>query len=263
MNRKLWLLLFIAVGCSDRHKTSVSSHPVAQLAEIETSNPVEDTTFDAQLVCSAVAAWHGKHDGLSNLDQESDNNLQAITVFPVPDQPALCLAICDSVRQWWGFFGLYELKDGQVTWQAECPDQPTEQSIRWLRGLKLGGFSHPIIEAYGQTHMGNGYLYLYELDNQKLVRLLKTRAVDCHLGGDGQTLKNDRLMPEYPDLSGNGVADLLLTGEIEQHGRDDDKANENVVLSTHPCQKAFLWNPKTRQFEEDLSRRFGLSDEFE
>jgi hypothetical protein len=53
-------------------------------------------------------------------------------------------------------------------------------------------------------------------------------------------------------------------GVVVQYGGEEiDKAYENTVFSTHPCQKAFLWNSELRKFEEDRSRRFGLSDDFE
>ncbi len=262
MTRRYWLLFLLAAGCSDHGPSAANSDSAAPTAQGKSTSSVADQPFDSESVHSAVAAWHVKQDGLSTLDQETENNLQTITVFPVPDHPELCLAICDYQREWWGFFGVYGLEDGKIVWQAECSDRPTEQSIRWMRGLKINGFAHPIIEVYGQTHMGNGSLYLYELVNQKLVKILQTRAVDCHLSGDGQTFKCGRLLSRYSDLNADGVADLLLTGEIEQHGTDDDKANEYVVLSTFLCQKAFLWNSASHRYEEDLSRRIGLSDDF-
>ena len=261
MTRRYWLLFLLAAGCSDHDQSVVDSDSAAPAAQVKRTSSVADQPFDTESVRSAVAAWHVKQDGLSNLDQETENNLQTITVFPMPDHPELCLAICDYQREWWGFFGVYGLEVGKIVWQAECSDPPAEQSIRWLRGLKLDGFACPIVEVYGQTHMGNGNLYLYELVNQKLVKILETRAVDCHLNGDAQTFKGGRLLSRYLDLNEDGVADLLLTGEIEQHGMDDDKANEYVVLSTFPCQNAFLWNSASHRYEEDLSRRIGLSDD--
>ena len=175
-------------------------------------------------------------------------------MFPVPDAPELGLAICDHQQRWWGFFGLYRLQDGRVVWQADCEEQPTEQSVQWLRGLKLTGFSRPIIEVYGMTHMGNGNLYLYELRDQTLVLLLKTRAGDRHVN-DRKTFLDGRLMAESPDLNGDGIADLLLKGQVEI--RPD---GWRVVEATRPCQKAFLWNVASGKFEEDRSRRIGLDD---
>ena len=250
MNGKACLLCLIICGCG------VASSPPVEVErdsnQPQSNRPFErnDAPFNAVTAREAVATWH--------IEKDSDHPLETIEIFPVPDSSDCCLAICDHQRRWWGFFGLYKLQDGRVLGQAECEEQPSEQSVRWVRGLNLAGFSRPIIEVYGMTHMASGSLYLYELRNQTLVLLLRTRAVDAHWG-DGETFQDGRLMAEYPDLNGDGIADLLLNGEVEERpGRLGE-----VVVAKHACQKGFLWNSTSGKFEEDRARRIGLSDDFD
>lgn len=250
MNGKAWLLCVTLCGCGAASSPPVVSTPDSAQPKSDRSVKRDEAPFNAVAAREAVAAWHTAKD--------PQHPLETIEVFPVPDAPDLCLAICDREHRWWGFFGLYELQEGRVAWQAECEIEPGEQSVHRVRGLKLSGFTRPIVEAYGETHMGNGNLYLYELRNQSLVLLLKTRAVDSHWG-DGETFQDGRLMSEYPDLNGDGFSDLLLNGEVEER----TELLENVVAAKRHSQKGFLWNASTGKFEEDRSRRIGLSNDFD
>ena len=208
-------------------------------------NEVE-TAPDTEAISKAVESWHQM--------RKPDETIKRIEAFPVPGSPTLFIAICDHEPHWWGFFGLYKLEEGHIAWQASCDKPPDENSIRNLQARTLPGFGAPIVEVYGMTHMGNGNLYLYELQNRKLVLLLKTRAVDDHWG-DGFVFHEGRLIPKYTDLNGDGVTDLVLKGDIEERVEQG-----NRLVSAHLCQKVFLWNKDRHRFEEDLSRRIGLED---
>ena len=242
---KVWFaLLLFRCGCNDQSPIPQGSPPDSAKSDSVMRNIEIVTAFDSELASKAVESWHRL--------QKPDEALQRIEAFPVPNSPNLCVAICDHEPRWWGFFGLYELQDGQVVWQADCEQAPDENSIRWLQACKLSGFAAPIVEVYGMTHMGNGNLYLYELQNRKLVLLLTTRAVDDHWG-DGFVFRDGRLVPEYVDLNGDGVTDLMLNGDVEER-----EEHGNRLVSIHPWQMVFLWDKESHRFEEDRSRRIGL-----
>ncbi|MBS0266932.1 MAG: hypothetical protein JSS02_33705 [Planctomycetes bacterium] len=252
MKLRLWMVMLSFSGCSHenpRPQDSVPAMPAVSINEVTVNGAdanSESAGFNAELARTAVTAWH--------VQQTPDAPLEQVKVFPVPGRPNFILGICDYERAWWGYFGLFERHQARIVWQAKCEDEPTEQSIHSLRGLQLSGFEQSVIEVFGMTHMGNGNLYLYELQGHTLRLLLKTRAVDGHWG-DGEIFRNSRLEPNYSDLNGDGIADLTLKGEIEEQTENGQK-----VESLRLCQKAFLWNVESHTFNEDRSQRIGFRE---
>ena len=246
-----WLLLLVACGCTAPTEAPTQSTSVSKGSDEDREGTRVESRLDTESTQAAIRSWHALQDKQSKLHPDVDNTLHSIEVFLIPDAPELCLAICDYQPQWWGFFGLYQVQAGQVTWQAHCEEPPTEQSICSLQGLKLSGFDHSVIEVYGQTHMGHGCLYLYELQDRNLMLRLVTRAVDNH--NNGEIFRDGRLRAEYSDLNGDGVTDISLSGDIDQF---DEKGDQ--VVKTFPCRKAFVWNPSSEKFEEDTTRRVGF-----
>jgi hypothetical protein len=249
MSKAWFLCLLIICGCISQN--AVSSSPAESSTRPETPDDSGVVAFNAESAIDSIKLW--------DLHKPADERFQELRVFPVPDYPHLIGAICDSIPGWEGTFGVYELRDGNVVWQAECEKQPTEQHVSYLKALKLAGFARPMIEVYGETHMGHGYFYLYELRNRTLVLLLQTFAVDGNPQGR-ETFQGGRLQSEYMDLNGDGIADLLLKGVVEEYP-EDGAENADTIVATHPCQKVFLWNNKLLRFEEDRSRRIGLKDD--
>src|SRR5262245_28355230 len=200
------------------------------------------TAWDADVAAAAIRSWNRRSE---------PEPLSRVEAMPFPGQPDFLVAICDYQEDWSGFFGIYHLTDGAVDWEASAEVIPGEQSIYKLRVLNLPGFSRPIIEVFGRTHMGNGSLYLYELREQRLVLLLQTKAVDFN--ANPLQFHNGCLEPTYRDLDADGSPDLILTGTIEDWGETGD-----TLLHSHPCRRVFLWNGPLGQFVEDSAREEGF-----
>lgn len=190
-------------------------------------------TADVDSAGRAVREWQQR------LDSEP---LVRVEITPVWGQPDLVAARCDVESDRWGFFGVYHLTNGRVDWQAQADDVPGEQSIYRVRTLRLPGFAGPLIEVLGQTHAGNGSLYLYELRDRRLLLLLRTRAVDRHWA-DGETFRNGHLEPEYRDVDGDGEIDVVLSGEIEAWDEDLE-----IVTESHPYRHVALWDGTLKRF---------------
>jgi hypothetical protein len=205
---------------------------------------VIQSTASAQ---SSIRSWHLREEPLP---------LNRVDVFPVVDRPDIKIAICDYQREWSGFFGVYGLAGDAVAWQAQAAVEPMEQSIHQVRSLRLAGFTGPIFEVTGITHMGNGNLYLYELRDKKLELLLTTRMVDFN--ADPFQFQHGLLEVDYRDIDGDGITDLALQGVVEDRGDNGDQ-----VIASRPCRKVFLWNVARKQFVEDLSRRQGFDGYFD
>lgn len=160
---------------------------------------------------------------------------------PVKESPATYVAICDWDPHWWGEFTCFKYQRNRVEWTAECDEQPAEQSIHDIRSFRLKGWEHSIIEVFGCTHMGNGDLYLYELDGRSLRLVLKTRAVDFHC--DDAVFHGGKLSPEYRDLNGDGMPDVRLTGRI-----DHLQEMKSEILRSEDYARTFLWSPTRHRF---------------
>ena len=198
--------------------------------------------WDSIRTAAAIRAWH--------LRTEPEP-LPHVKPCRIGHDSNLVAAICDYQLEWVGFFGVYHLTDGRVDWQAQTDHEPSEQAIHSLRVLELPGHRHPLLEVYGITHMGNGALYLYELRGARLILLLETRALDFN--ANPVQFKDGTLEPDYRDLNGDGVADLTLTGVLEDRGEKED-----TFVSSRPCRRVFLWHREQGNFIEDAALRVGF-----
>lgn len=177
---------------------------------------------------------------------------------PIDGCPGLYVSLYDWIAAWWGSFACFEFKDGAIQWMATCSQPPHQQSILAVRGFYLRGFSGPVVEVLGQTHMGNGDLYLYLLEGKCLRLVLATPAVD-RCNQDDWVFRGGRLSISYPDLNHDGFADVVLEGF-----RDRLAENEligSTPIESHYCRRVFVWHPGFGVFVEDVLRRRGLDPE--
>ena len=184
-----------------------------------------------------------------------DQPLKRLEATAVPDSEDLFIAICDWEDHWWGEFICVKVEDGKITRKAKFEnedDAPDEQSVLSARPFRDSGFENPLVEVFGQTHMGNGSLYLYELRGDTLHLLLKTRAVDSH--DDGAVIRGGALSAEYRDLDGDGHTDVRLSGVIERTGDDsDDGAGAGGGMpppATEEVEKVFVWDKAAGRYVE-------------
>jgi hypothetical protein len=202
--------------------------------------PISDLQRDRVEV--AIRQWN------LTLDPEP---LSRVEVISIPGSSLLCAAIIDYLREWSGTFGVYHVSDGVVDWQAGVKEEPVEQSIHRIRCFKWRALQGPVIEVLGITHMGNGYLYLYELRGRQLELLLRTPAVDFNANPD--RFRNGVLEITYDSSRSSLLPDVVLAGAIEVLAEQEEK-----VLRSFPCQRRFSWDPSLRQYREELSQRVGF-----
>jgi hypothetical protein len=187
--------------------------------------------------------------------KRSDPNLQRIEVHRVPGRPDLFAAVCDTETHWWGTFCVLAMADGNIAWTATFDGEgPTEQSILRIRPLRLKGFSNPLIEVFGTTHMGHGDYYLYELRGRTLKCLLKTFAVDSH--ADCNLIRGDALNVSYTITAAAAAAtEITFTGIIDEY---DDGPHNRRPIASNPCRKVFRWQQNEDRFVEEKSQRCGF-----
>lgn len=143
----------------------------------------------------------------------------------------------DWEEDWWGTFNVVELDSaGKPAYWYDIRDWPSGQSIRSLRTVKLSG--HHYIELIDQTHMGNGYLYLYAIRPGVIDLRLKVRVM-ANLG----TLRFETPIAtiEYPDTDSDGDDDMVVTARWIKKDSSGDQSgsysrefrNESGSLTEH------------------------------
>lgn len=175
----------------------------------------------------------------------------------------------DWQTDWWGSWGVFGVgEQGRIAWEAGITDrggvvdewndrEPGSQSIDTVRVLLLEGQRNPMLEVIGTTHMGNGSLYLYELDGRTLRLVLTTKALDRNHGWEW--IEGGLLKRELRDLNGDGCTDIRLHGRgtvvTEQIGQDENGQEILVSSDEHDIEleKIYLWDPATRLFVTDES----------
>lgn len=142
--------------------------------------------------------------------------LKELHASPVDGFADRFVSIRGTVPSWWGTFACLRA-DGAAFIAATGvgDDMPTEQSILSVRGLRHSELRGPLVEVFGQTHMGNGNCYLYEWEGDRLRCLLSTWAVDRHTG-DASVIRGGRLDVRYEDANGDGDVDVMLAGTIDR-----------------------------------------------
>lgn len=182
---------------------------------------------------------------------------------------SLFWSIIEREKDWWEELRVGRKRDGSIQWLT-FDTYPTEQSTLKVRFLTMWGFDKPILEVYGQTHVGNGALYLYEVGDADLRLLLEVPgAVDVHNENAarpehqkrygyfqcGKVIEGDTLMSEYGDLNSDGIDDLTLSGTMrviceESIGFDEQgyAQTKDVTVERRKEKKHFIWNISQRRY---------------
>ncbi|MGB4773676.1 MAG: hypothetical protein WBP45_00755 [Daejeonella sp.] len=234
-------ILFL-LACNN---TSEKVKTVADSSKITTNNPISIE--------------------LKRFFQKKDSTTKVIQIFESKDDSTILSAIYSREPDWWEKLSIVKSDGKRVLWEADFESLPVEQSIRSVKQIRLKGFSNLFFEVYGQTHQGNGFYYLYELKNKKMILKVSTRAVDQNRDGlfviKGSTdcysriFKDDILKSTYKDINGDEVTDILLTGTIQI--LSDDR--EEKLIKMYPAQKSLVYNQLLKMYVEDTSKRKGFT----
>ena len=142
---------------------------------------------------------------------------------------SLFFTIIAREKDWWEDIRVGRNRGGSIQW-VTIDKEPAESSILKARFLTVRGFSNPILEVYGQTHMGNGALYLYGVGATEVKLLLTVpAAVDSYFDDAtrpehyerygyshcGEVIRGEALESRYADINNDGVDDHALHGVID------------------------------------------------
>lgn len=191
-------------------------------------------------------------------------DIERVEITPYQENSPLFLAVIAWREDWWEKLEVGK-NDKNIIWlKMDMP--PTEQSIRSAKFLNLKGFNYPILEVYGETHMGHGNLYLYKVLDGKLSLIFKTPAVDYYpeyvwnpenykrygYGTCSRKYQNGQLYAKYDDINNDGKSDLVLEGKMNLSCEEEITENmaefKDIQIAEIPVQKIFFWNEIRQTF---------------
>ncbi len=175
------------------------------------------------------------------------------TLVPHPAQKGIVAANCEHEPSWWSALHVFHQTGDPIDWMASFPaDYEPNCYILSVRWVHLAALNLWILEVLDSTHMGNGSLWLFALEDHQLRTLLHTRAVDRHreYSQRGQPLtepaseifRNGRLTVKYPRAKSAPYESVSLTGTVVLFNAEDRE------LSTHPYAESWTWDSAQRIF---------------
>jgi hypothetical protein len=191
-----------------------------------------------------------------------DSSLEDVIVIKCKAKADLFITILAKQTDWWEDIKVVNYSNGYILWTAKFDTLPSSQSILSARQISLKGIGQPLIEVFDETHIGNGFYYLYEIKGKQVNLLTKTRAVDWSFDGALEfnhkfdysiVYKGGKLTPIYRDVNNDGITDIILKGTIQIVESD-----EKTKLKEYPAQKVLVFNKVKNKFVEDLKQRKGF-----
>ncbi|QQR54898.1 hypothetical protein IPG41_07020 [Candidatus Peregrinibacteria bacterium] len=174
----------------------------------------------------------------------------------------LFIRIHEQDSDWNSELQVGKMENKEIHW-LNMSEKPSEQSILSAEFVNLEGFANPFIEVYGKTHMGNGNLYLYEIEGDNLIRRLSLPAYDIHHEYDSseenaekygysicsEVFKNGQLSSKYEDVNNDGISDLTLQGSIEVWCEiDANGKTAEILVNSSAVVQHFVWDPMSKIF---------------
>ncbi|RYD35670.1 MAG: hypothetical protein EOP87_06970 [Verrucomicrobiaceae bacterium] len=180
--------------------------------------------------------------------------------MPCPADGNLIAVYCEKEPQWWGHLKVFRRDGDRVAWGAVYPPEYLEgrgHHIVTCRWVSLATVDNPVILVVESSHMGNGSLFLMELDGREFRILLSVSA-----RGRIWSVAPELEIPfeggawfagKHPDISfvnEDGRADgaVVLDGGIEVRDQED-----RVVATKHFSQRC-VWDPAKRHYNPGEAR---------
>jgi len=197
---------------------------------------------------------------LNSVDADQQAYVDDIEIKYNNLEPSIFAAVIEYEKDWSEELKLGVWNGEQIKW-IDMEEEPTEQSILHFRFLKLKGFDKPLLEVYGQTHVGHGNIYIFEIDGTKANPIFKEVAVDINPDfryNDemvekynhyycGEIYRGDALTATYEDINSDGIMDIKLSGIQDvycEDGKDGPgifySESSEIKVAEIPIEKQFI-----------------------
>jgi hypothetical protein len=115
----------------------------------------------------------------------------------------------DWQKDWWGTFNVIELNnDGSPKYWYDIEKLPTANCIYDIKVIDLN--KEKYLQVIDITHMGNGFLYLYQIKDGFCHLKIEARAI----ANLDVKFKNKTASIEYRDINKDGSTDVVLSADI-------------------------------------------------
>jgi hypothetical protein len=206
----------------------------------------------ALLNASAAPASGTDQDWITETVTSQFAKFKSVAILPSKKDRTIVAAYCENDPQWWGHLRVFKHKDDKVEWAAVFPHEYLGSdyvvSYQWL---SLGMLDNDVLEIIGSTQLGNGSLWLFELNGRELRPLLNipVRGRYWNPGSEfavpdsGEaSFAGDHLKVEYQKEPISKFESVVLTGTvsiIDMTGKE---------LPSKPYLQQCTWNENTRIF---------------
>ncbi|MDF2514141.1 MAG: peptidase BlaR1 [Herbinix sp.] len=168
----------------------------------------------------------------------------------------------------------------------ETDEQDLVQRVTALSGGNKEQFSYDVVKlsgenyaaVYSSSHMGNGDLILFPLDNEKSSTYTIEGAIDHHYESistvdengtecmSSQIYYNGRLTADYEDVNEDGFTDIILTGIVLKYTGYSGEEYFNgygQLTDSLNCKRTYLYQKNEDQFvqSEELLESINGKDE--
>ena len=221
--------------------------------------------FILPLFSESIAAYSLENMIKDQIIIEQNEQLEDIELVYSQDKNYI-LAQVEWGNDWWEEIKVGRIKNKNINW-LRINNLPSEQAILSGRFVNLKNFVNPVVEIYGLTHVGHGFLYIYEIKNDELNLLFKIVAVDYNpdirwapdnfekygYGNCGEIFSGGKLLNEYKDVNKDGFLDIILSGTQEIFCENGGGSGEiyELKVSSIPVEKFFLWNDDEHVWNND------------
>lgn len=197
----------------------------------------------------------------SQIAKEKNQEIEGVELKYSKDKKYF-LAQIEWEKDWWENFRVGKIKNKNISW-LPIDKLPGEQAILSTKFIDLDEINNPLVEVYGLTHAGHGYLHIYEIKNDSLNLLFETVAVDSNpdtrwapenykkygYGTCGEIFSGGKLTSEYKDINNDGDEDLILSGTKEiicEKEYENVRQVYEIKADSIQIEKIFLWNSDRR-----------------
>ena len=172
------------------------------------------------------------------------------------DDPTLFIVEEMDDWDWWEAVRVGRIEEGTIVWFSEFGFETGPSSgIILARFLYLSGFSEPILEVWSKTHIWNGWLNLYRVDDAELLPILRILAFDHHFedvfdpsgypeyGGGFYSCssinKDEKLDVAYRDTDDDGVDEAVLTGVKQTFCQKTPDDDTRILVAEQPVKEVY------------------------